>query len=53
MEPLVWLCGLAIVSTPATIFATSKYKRAQAELIWARRCDPNGTFRTPLFGRKN
>jgi hypothetical protein len=52
MELLAWLIGLIVVSTPATIFAASRYKRAQAEIIWAQRCDPKGTFRGPLFGKR-
>jgi hypothetical protein len=35
-----------IVGVPATILALAKYKRAQAEFEWAKRCDPkNRNFR--------
>jgi hypothetical protein len=35
-----------IFLVPATILALARYKRAQAEFEWAKRCDPkNPSFR--------
>lgn len=37
---------------PATILALARYKRAQAEFEWAKRCDPkNRNFRPSLISR--
>jgi hypothetical protein len=46
------LLSLLIVAVPTTILALARYKRAQAEHEWAKRCDPrNPHFRQPLIWR--
>jgi len=41
-----------ILGVPATILALARYKRAQAEFEWAKRCDPkNRNFRPSLISR--
>lgn len=41
-----------ILGVPGTILAMARYKRAQAEFEWAKRCDPkNPNFRPSLISR--
>jgi hypothetical protein len=40
------------IAVPTTILALARYKRAQAEFEWAKRCDPkNRNFRPSLISR--
>jgi hypothetical protein len=49
---MVELLSAFAFALPATILALARYKRAQAELEWAKRCDPsNHHFRPPLIWR--
>jgi hypothetical protein len=49
---MVELLSLALLTIPATILALARYRRAQAEHEWAKRCDPtNQHFRQPLIWR--
>jgi len=47
------LIALMILAIPPTILALARYKRAQAEHEWAKRCDPNNPhFRPPMIWRE-
>jgi hypothetical protein len=50
---MVEILTALVFVVPATILALAKYKRAQAEFEWAKRCDPmNPNFRPSLISRE-
>ena len=52
VDLLLALALVVLPTVPVTILALARYKRAQAELEWAKRCDPgNHHFRPPLIWR--
>jgi hypothetical protein len=51
-ELILSLAVVALPTIPAVIVALAHYRSAQAEMIWAERCDPkNPNFRLPVVDR--